>query len=142
MAHPLPEHLGPFAARAQSEAARRAGARFTFEPAMGAIHAFDGLAMELDIRRNIGFGTVATRLVDRALPYAWLTRVGRLSIPLFVAGKCLSTWADCFRAFRAYGVRLHELPAALALAPVVHAIEAIGMWAAFDGRSLERTAYR
>lgn len=142
VAHPLPEHLGPFAARAQSEAARRAGARFGFEPAMRATHTFEGLAMEVDIRRNIGFGTIATRLADRALPYAWLTHAGRVSIPVFVAGKCLATWGDCLRAFRAYGVRLHELPLALALAPVLHAIEAAGMWAAFAGRPLRETAYR
>lgn len=142
VAHPLPEHLGPFAARAQSEAARRAGARFGFEPGMRAVHAFEGISMELDIRRNIGFGTIATRLADRALPYAWLTCAGRVSIPLFVAGKCVATWGDCLRAFRAYRVRLYELPVALALAPVVHAIEATGMWAAFAGRPLGRTAYR
>lgn len=142
VAHPLPEHLGPFAARAQSEAAQRAGARFGFEPAMRAVHGFEGLAMELDIRRNIGYGTVATRLADPQLPYAWLTRAGRASIPLFVAAKCLSTWSDCVRAFRAYGVRLYELPVALVLAPVLHAVEAGGMWAAFAGRPIGRTAYR
>lgn len=140
--HPLPEHLGPFAARAQSEAARRAGARFAFDPSMHAVHGFEGLAMEADIRRNIGYGTIATRLADPSLPYAWLTRFGRASIPLFVIGKCLSTWSDCARAFRAYGVSPYELPLAVALAPVMHAIEAFGMWAAFAGRPLERTAYR
>jgi hypothetical protein len=142
VAHPLPEHLGPFAARAQSEAALRAGARFGFEPAMRAVHAFEGFSMEVDIRRNIGFGTIATRLADRRLPYASLTRAGRASIPVFAAGKCVATWGDCLRAYRAYDVRLHELPVALALAPVVHAIETTGMWAAFGGRPLERTAYR
>jgi hypothetical protein len=142
VAHPLPEALGPFAARAQSEAARRAGARFVFEPSMRAVHGFEGLAMEADIRRNIGYGTIATRLADRSLPYAWLTYGGRLSIPFFITGKCLSTWSDCVRAFRAYGVSPYELPVALALAPVAHVIEAVGMWAAFAGRPLERTAYR
>jgi cellulose synthase/poly-beta-1,6-N-acetylglucosamine synthase-like glycosyltransferase len=142
VAHPLPEHLGPFAARAQSEAARRAGARFGFEPEMRAVHSFEGLSMEVDIRRNIGFGTIATRLTDPTLPYAWLTRAGRASIPAFVAGKCIATWGDCLRAFRAYGVSRYELPLALALAPFVHAIEASGMWAAFGDRPLERTAYR
>ena len=140
--HPLPERLGSFAARGQSEAARRAGARFVFDPSMYAVHGFEGITMEADIRRNIGYGTIATRLADPALPHAWLTRLGRASIPLFVAGKCLSTWSDCFRAFRAYGVSLYELPLALALAPVAHAIEAFGMWAAFGDRPLKRTAYR
>lgn len=142
VAHPLPERLGPFAARAQSEAAQRAGARFRFEPAMRAVHAFDGWTMEVDIRRNIGYGTVATRLADPELPYAWLTRAGRASIPLLVAAKCLSTWSDCVRAFRGYDVRFYELPVALALAPLLHGIEAAGMWAAFAGRPIGRTAYR
>jgi hypothetical protein len=142
VAHPLPEELGPFAARMQSEAARRAGARLRFEPELRAVHGFEGLAMELDIRRNIGYGTVATRLADPELPYAGLARLGRLSIPLLVGAKCVSTWSDCVRAFRGYRVRPYELPLALALAPVVHAAEASGMWAAFGGRPLERTAYR
>jgi len=140
--HPLPTGLGPFAARIQSERAMRAGARLWFEPSIHAVHAFEGVRMEADIRRNLGFGTVATRLADRSLPYAWLTRGGRASIPLFVAGKSLTAWNDCVRAFRGYGVRRHELAAAMLLVPVVHLAEAPGMWTAFAGARIERTAYR
>jgi cellulose synthase/poly-beta-1,6-N-acetylglucosamine synthase-like glycosyltransferase len=142
LAHPLPTGLGPFAARLQSEAALRAGARFSFEPDMRAVHAFDGLAMEADIRRNIGFGTIAARRADDRLPYARLTRGGRASIPAFVAGKSLATWRDCLRAFRAYGLRRRELAAAMLLVPVVQLAEAPGMWRAFDGAPIERSAYR
>ena len=140
--HPLPTGLGAFAARIQSERALRAGARLWFEPSIRAVHAFEGLRMEADIRRNLGFGTVATRLAEPSLPYAWLTRGGRASIPLFVAGKSLTAWSDCVRAFRGYGVRGHELAAAMLLVPVVQLAEAPGMWTAFAGARIERTAYR
>jgi hypothetical protein len=142
LAHPLPTGHGPFAARMQSEAARRAGARFAFDPSMRVVHAFEGLRMEVDIRRNIGFGTIAARRADAALPYAWLTRAGRASIPFFVAGKSLATWGDCLRAFRGYGIRPHELVAAMVLVPVVQLAEASGMWKAFAGTSVGRSAYR
>jgi cellulose synthase/poly-beta-1,6-N-acetylglucosamine synthase-like glycosyltransferase len=142
LAHPLPTGLGPFAARIQSEAAARAGARFGFEPDMRAVHAFEGVAMEVDIRRNIGFGTIAARRADGRLPFAWLTRAGRLSIPAFVAGKSISTWRDCARAFRAYGLRRRELAVAVLLVPVVQLAEASGMWRAFTEAPIERSAYR
>ena len=142
LAHPLPEDAGPFGARMQSEAILRDGGELWFEPRMRVVHDFEGWAMEADLRRNAGYGTVTTRLLDPRLPYAWLTRLGYASIPLFVAGKTLDSWRDCLRCARHYGVRWYELPAALALSVVVHAMEAPGMVRAFERRTLTTTAYR
>ena len=140
--HPMPTDSGAFANRMQSEAMLRAGFQFYFDPSVRVIHDFEGWPMESDIRRNIGFGTIITRMRDSRVPYAWLTRFGRLSIPAVVAGKMLNGFGDCLRCWRHYGVRWYELPLALALTPVLHLMEVRGMWEAFGGRKLAGTAYR
>lgn len=142
LAHPLPVGLGAFAARLQSEAARRAGHAFRSEPAARATHAFEGWRMERDIRRQIGYATVATRLHDARMPHASLVRLGPASIPLIVAGKTVDAWRDCLRCASGYDVRVHELPLVLGAAVVVQAMEAPGMWRAFRGASRGATAYR
>lgn len=142
LAHPMPTRLGPFASRLQSESLIRDGARLLFEPAMRVVHEFEGWRMEADIRRNIGYGTVITRLHDPSLPFAWLVAGGKAAIPLIAAGKTLNSWRDCFRCASAYGVRWHEVPLALVAAVVVHALEVPGMWQAFHGKAIADTAYR
>jgi glycosyltransferase involved in cell wall biosynthesis len=140
--HPLPRALGPFASGLQSDDLLREGHLLWFEPAARVVHDFAGLAMEFDIRRNAGYGTVITRLHDRRRPYAWLMRLGVAAIPLIVAGKALSGAADCLRCWRAYGTRWYELPLALALVLPLHMLEVPGMWAAFRGRGIASSAYR
>ena len=142
LTHPLPTDAGPFASRLQSEAILRSGGRLLFEPRMRVVHDFAGWAMEGDIRRNIGYGTITTRLRDRALPYAWLARFGPASIPLFAVAKTLDSWWDCVRCGRQYGVRWYELPVAFCLAIVVHVMEIPGMIIAFQRREITETAYR
>lgn len=142
LTYPLPTDAGPFAARLQSEAILRSGGELLFEPRMQVVHDFAGWAMERDIRRNIGYGTITTRLRDRALPYAWLARLGSASIPLFAVAKTLDSWADCVRCNRQYGVRWYELPVAFCLAIVVHVMEIPGMISAFRGQEITETAYR
>lgn len=140
--HPLPEGLGAFASRIQSEALLRAGFRLLFEPAMKTLHAFDGWPMEGDIRRNIGFSTVATRLADGRLPWSALVRLGPLAVPLIAGGKFADGLADCLRCGRLYGVPWYALPYAFAVAGAVSALEVPGMLAAFRQRGLTGTAYR
>ena len=142
LAHPLPEDLGAFAARMQSESIRRSGGTLWFEPRMRVVHEFDGWPMEADIRKNIGYGTVATRLADGRMPYASLVRAGAVSIPLIVAGKLFNTWRDCVRCGRVYGVRWRELPLAFAAAVAVQVMEVPGMLAAYRGTSVGASAYR
>jgi hypothetical protein len=142
LAHPLPEDAGPFAARLQSEAVLRDGGRLLFDPRIRTTHEFEGWGMEADIRRNAGYGTVITRIRDRRMPHAWVVNLGRVSIPLIALGKTWDTWRDCVRCWRGYGVRRHELPLALAMAPIVIGLEIPGMWAAFANRELSETAYR
>lgn len=141
-ANPLPTDSGPFAARMQSEAVLRSGGVLRFDPSIRTVHEFEGLAMELDIRRNTGFGTVITRLRDPRLPWARLIRLGRLSIPFIVAGKTWNSWGDAIRCWRLYGLRPHELPVALVLAPVLIVLEIPGMWAAYGNRAIVASAYR
>jgi glycosyltransferase involved in cell wall biosynthesis len=140
--HPLPEHLGPFASRIQSERLLREGHLLWFDASLCVIHDFEGWGMERDIRWNAGFGTVVTRLSDPRMPYAWLTRLGRVSIPAVVAGKIWQNWRDCIRCASSYGVAVSELPLAMALSVLVHVWEAPGMWTAFQGGESMRTAYR
>lgn len=141
-AYPLPEGLGAFAARLQSEALLRAGWKLLFEPSMRTTHAFDGWPMEGDVRRNIGFSTVATRLVDGRLPWASLVRAGPVALPLIVVGKMADAVADCVRCGRHYGVPWYAMPYAFAVAGVVSGLEVPGMLAAFRGRRVGETAYR
>jgi glycosyltransferase involved in cell wall biosynthesis len=142
LTHPLPEDAGPFAARLQSEAVLRDGGYLLFDPRIHTIHEFEGWRMEADIRRNAGFGTVITRLSDRRMPHSRLVRLGRLSIGLIAMGKTWNSWRDCLRCWRVYCRHWTELPLAMALAPLVVALEIPGMWAAFAGRKISGTAYR
>ena len=140
--HSLPTDSGPFATRIQSESVRRAGGELRFDPAIFAVHEFDGWGQEADIRRNTGFGTVISRLRDPRLPYARLIRMGRAAIPFVAAGKTLSVWRDCLRCWRVFGLRGHELPLAMALAPVLIGLETGGMWAAYGNGSVGGSAFR
>lgn len=140
--HPLPAHMGAFAGRIQSEAILRAGGRLWFDPAIRVIHEFEGWPMEADIRRNIGYASVITRLHDPRMPYAGLIRLGRLTIPLIVAGKTLRIWLDSLRCWRHFGVRLYELPLAIVFGAILALMEAPGMWAAFGNQEISVTEYR
>jgi glycosyltransferase involved in cell wall biosynthesis len=142
LAHPLPEDSGPFAARMQSEAVLRDGGRLLFDPEIRTVHEFEGWRMETDIRRNAGYGSVITRIRDPRMPHAWVIKLGPPSIAAIAVAKIWDSWRDCLRCWRQYGVRPGELPLALALAPVVIALEIPGMWAAFANRELSVTAYR
>lgn len=140
--HPLPEGLGPFAARLQSEAIRREGGRLYFDPRIRVVHAFEGWDMEADIRRNGGYGTVVTRLHDARMPGAWLVRLGPLAIPAIYAVKTWDCWRAALRCGRHFGLRWWEVPATLALAPVLMTMEIPGMWAAYRRQSALPTEYR
>lgn len=140
--HPLPEQLGAFSARIQSDRLLREGRKFWFDRSILVVHEFEGWGMERDIRRNIGWGTVATRLEDPQLPYAGLVRVGMGAIPVVWAGKQWNSWMDCLRCFGQYKVKWYELPAAFLLSCVVISMELPGMWLAYQRKGLGETAYR
>mgnify|MGYP001286657278 FL=1 len=140
--HPLPVGMGAFASRIQSEAFLRDGSTLWFDPDLVVVHDFEGWPMERDIRRNHGYSTVITRLLDDRLPYARLIRVGVPAIPLIVIGKTVDSIRDCFRCFRQYNVKLYELPLALAMTVLMHVLESPGMMAAYRGQAIGATAYR
>lgn len=140
--HPLPEQLGPFAARIQTERLHGAGWRLWFEPAAVVTHAFEGWAMERDIRRQSGYATIRIRQEDPDMPWAGLLRFGLLSLPVFAAGKLLDRAGDCFRCSRAYGIRWWEQPVLLLLAAAVQILEVPGMVRALRGGAAPETRYR
>lgn len=140
--HSLPANAGPFAARLQSEAIRRAGGQLLFDPTMCVTHEFTGWAMERDIRRNIGYGTIRIRQLDPRMPWAWMARLGVASIPLFVLARTVDSWWDGVRAGRHYGLRWFEQPVVLVFAFVVHLLEIGGMVSAFRHEAITTTAYR
>ena len=139
---PLPDGTGPFFNKLYAQQIIRRGHRVLFEPRMRATHDFEGWSMEGDVRRNIGFATIAMRHADRQMPGAWLVRLGHVAIPAIVLGKIgLSLWTAA-RFAGDYGVAWYEVPLAWALAPVIHCREVPGMVAALRGDSLHETAYR
>jgi Glycosyl transferase family 2 len=129
--HPLPDLPRPMAARLQAEAIARDGSPLYFEPEMQVTHRFEGWPMERRIRRHIGYRAIRVRQLDPDVPYAWMLRLGVLSIPLVLAARTLESWWNCVRAGRYYGLRWFELPAAFATAVFVHLLEIGGMAAAF-----------
>jgi hypothetical protein len=142
LAHPLPGDTLPFTSTLQSEEIRRDGGELWFEPAMRTVHEYTGWTSAQDICINTGYGTVFCRLRDPLMPYAWLTRLGIASIPLFIAGKIIDAWITCLRCARSYDVPWMALPYALTLAVLTRVMEAPGMLRAFRGDSLDATAYR
>jgi Glycosyl transferase family 2 len=142
MARPLPNGIGTFSSRLQSEMLIRDGWSLLFDPNIQVVHDFEGWAMEADLRRNSGHGTIATRLRDASLPYAWLARLGWLSIPPILMGKIIDSWRDCVRCGDYYGVRWFELPIAMLLSIGIHALEVPGMLQAYAGTGLRQSSFR
>ncbi len=139
--HPQPA-IEPraLAARLQMEAIRRAGGGLYFEPAMRVAHRFAGWPMERRIRRSVGYRALRVRQLDPDVAHAWIARLGVASIPLVLAARTLDSFRDCLRAGRHYGLRRREMPAAFAMAVVVHLLELGGMAQALaearaDGRA-------
>jgi Glycosyl transferase family 2 len=136
LSHPLGAPPRALAARLQTEAIRMDGGALRFAPGMRVAHRFEGWPMERRMRRNIGYRAVRIRQIDPRLPYAWVVRLGALSVPLIVAARTLDSFRDCIRVGAQYGVRWFELPPALAIAVAVHLLEIGGMRAALaEGRA-------
>ena len=136
LAHPLPPHMGGFAAHVQSRKLLREGHQLWFDSAIRAEHDFEGWSMEKDVRRHRGYSAVRTRLIDKSLPYSWLTRLGPIGIAPLLAGKILTSWWDCVRCGPAYGIRWFELPVAMIASVGVGLLEVPGMLAAFRKRGI------
>ena len=130
LAHPLGAPPRALAARLQTEAIRMDGGALRFEPVMKVTHRFEGWKMERRLRRNVGYRAVRVRQMDPRVPFAWMTRLGVLSIPVIVAVRTLDSFRDCLRVGARYGVRWFELPLAFAAAIAVHLLEIGGMRAA------------
>ena len=142
LSHPIPTDKGRFANRVQSEELLRSGHVLWFEPGIGVEHDFEGWPMERDIRGNRGHATVKTRMLDGSLPYAWLIRFGPIAIAPIIGWKIFSSWKDCIRCGRDYGIRWYELPVALAGSVGVNLLEVPGMLAAFRGQEFGTTCFR
>ena len=109
---------------------------------MQVAHAHEGWLMELDMRRNIGYGSVVVRLADPLFPWAWLTRLGGLAVPLLVAGRAVDGLRDATRCSARYGVRWYELPLAWLAAALLPLLEVPGMLSALRGRGSRASSYR
>lgn len=139
--HPLPVDIGVFASQTQSSAMRRAGLRLIFEPRMRVTHAYDP-HFEGDLRPAIGYGVIQIRRHDPRLRYAWLARLGYLSVPIFVIGRTLRGWMQAVRFHRVYGVSWYELPAVFAFAAFGCLQEIPGMLRAVNGLPPPVTRFR
>lgn len=142
LAHPLPTDMGGFAAHVQSHRLMREGYALWFDPTVGAEHDFEGWSMEKDVRRNRGESAVRTRLLDGSLPYAWLVRLGLIGIVPLLTGKILTSWWDCIRCGRAYGIRWYELPVVMMASVGINLLEVPGMLTAFRNGSISETYFR
>jgi hypothetical protein len=139
---PFPEDAGPFAGRIHAQRFRDAGMAARFCPEMLVFHAYDGWAIERDIRRHLGRSCIHSRLVEPALPFARAARWGALSIPFFLAARTVYDWRLCWRVHSRYGVRTREVPVAMAFALALRALELPGMLDAVLNRPVPRTHYR
>jgi hypothetical protein len=142
LAHPLPTHMGGFVAHVQSHELLREGYVLWFDSGIGVEHDFEGWSMEKDVRRHRGYSAVRTRMLDRSLPYAWLVRLGPSGIAPLLARKSLSSWWDCIRCGRAYGIRWYELPVVMMASVGLNLLEVPGMLAAFRGSEFGKTYFR
>lgn len=142
LAHPFQDDIGPFGGKLQSESMRRAGLQLRFEPAMLAVHAYEGWDMERDIRRNSGYASIMVRKIDPEIDYAWLCRLGAISIPVFFGGRLLKSWMTLLRLWRHYDVPVARIPYGLGLAAYLHWLEIAGMGLAFSRGRITATAYR
>jgi len=139
---PFPDTIGAFGEKLHVEKIRRAGHQLLFVPDMRTTHAYEGWKMESDIRRNSGYATIKVRQVDPRIRFAWVLRLGILSIPLFFVGRTLYGAWNCLRWGRYYGVSWYNQPFALALAVAVHTMEISGMKLALRGGTIESSSYR
>jgi hypothetical protein len=142
LSHPCPKDSGAHMSLLQSEALRRAGHRFFFDPQLSVRHAYDGWPTERQIRRSLGYGVIRARQIDGRVPYAFFARLGYLSIPIFAALRALHGCWNCIRRRRLYGVAWYELPAIFALAAVASAMEIPGMMRAVRHKPLDKTLFR
>jgi len=141
-AHPFPALDGACGGKAHAEAILRGGHRVIFEPAMRVVHHFEGWGLEKDIRLNLGYGAVESRLREPRITLAWVTRLGYGAIPILMAARTLYDWRVCLRSARNYGLRWYETPFALAVAAGVRVLEIPGMVYALQRRRLPATAFR
>jgi hypothetical protein len=142
LAHPFLDDIGAFGGKLQAETMRQAGLYFRFEPGMLAVHAYEGREMEKDIRRQTGYATVMVRRIDSRIAHSWLTRIGSLSIPLFLVGRILLSWRSLLQLHREYGIPWTAVPKGMMLAAYLHCLEIPGMKLAFAGGQITDTAYR
>lgn len=142
LAHPFYDDVGPFGGKLQSESMRRAGLQLRFEPAMLAVHAYEGWDMERDIRRNSGYASIMVRKIDPAIEHAWLCRLGVIAIPVFFGGRLLKSWMTLLRLWRHYDVPVARIPYGFVLAAYLHWLEIPGMGLAFSRGRITATAYR
>lgn len=139
---PLSNTVGPFGAKLQARALMRAGHTLLFDPAVRVTHDYEGWAMERDIRRNVGYSTIAIRYVDTDIEYSWMARFGYFSVPLFFGARIFFNWWECSRLWREFGLRWYDLPAAFAITIVAIALEMPGMIDAVRKRPITETAWR
>lgn len=137
-----PEYPPVFNSRIFARQLERAGHRIWFDPELTCIHGLTGWPMEADIRRNVGHAVIAQRRVDASIDYAWMARLGWLSLPLMLVARTLHEWRISFRNAANYGVRWYELPVPLALSVFLRGWEIPGMIAALRDRTVWDTAYR
>ena len=141
--NPLPDDAGPFAYRLLTERLLRRGGKLYFEPAMRAVHDFEGWPMERDMRRNVGWTSIHIRQFDEHLPGARTVRtLGPAAVPLLYAYRIAESTGHCWRLPRYFGLHRRDIPMLLALAALVHSFEIPGMLRALGGRPAGRTVYR
>jgi hypothetical protein len=142
LAHPLPESSGVYASRLQAIAMEQGGWAMLFEPAMEVVHDYLGWGMEAEIRRPMAHGLMTLRVEDPSLPYAWVARLGPLSLPVYLTGRLLQQWAKCLTTARDFGVRPWQVPYAMALAVPATLLEVPGAWRALRRLPVGESVYR
>ncbi|MCP4330211.1 MAG: glycosyltransferase family 2 protein [Alphaproteobacteria bacterium] len=142
LSNPLIDNVGPFSAGMQARALRRNGHLILYDPGLHVVHDHIGWRFERDSRRHAGYVAIKSREADATMPNQWLRRVRYASIPIIVGKGILTSWGQCYRFRKSFGVAWYAMLLAFVAAIGVHLLEVPGMIDGLRGRPVPQTAFR
>ncbi len=141
--HPFFADKGAFVGgRCYVESIKRAGHKILFEPEMKVKHVFHGFKFENDLRRNYGRLYFVSRCLDSKIRFAWFTKFGYFSIPMFMVSLLVLDWLRCIRLWGRWNLKFYEVPFAMCIAVGVRFLEIPGFIDGINRREIKATNYR
>ena len=119
-----------------------AGYKIVYEPEMLVVHNFDLKNIEKDLRRNYGRGYYLSRKLNPRIRFAWFSKLGYFSIPLFFIALTALDWIRCLRLWTRWNLRFYEVPFAMLTAVAVRFLEMPGFVDGIKNRPVPNTGYK